>query len=159
MADTVGKVEDQIWPLPKFKFKVTFAVNKFELSFSKVTGLDAQAGIINYRHGDSKMNHVIKMPGLQTFNNVTLERGVFVGKNDFFDWFAQISANTIAKGRDTITISLLNEKDKPTMVWTLHEAWPTRVISTDMQSDANEAAIESLEIAFEYLEIVNENNV
>lgn len=158
MADTTGKVQNAIWPLPKFKFSVKFAVNKFEMSFSEVSGLDAEAQIIKYRHGDSKDNHVIKMPGMQEFGNVTLKRGVFVGDNKFFEWWSQISANTIKMGRETVTISLLNEKDTATMVWTLHEVWPTKVTSTDLKSDGNDAAIDTLVLAFEYLEIVNQNN-
>ena len=71
MADTTGKVQNAIWPLPKFKFKVTFAVNKFQMSFSEVSGLDAEAQIIEYRHGDSKAVHPIKMPGLQKFKALT----------------------------------------------------------------------------------------
>ena len=159
MADIVGKVENAIWPLPKFKFDVKFATNKFSMSFSEVSGLDAEAQIIKYRHGNSKQNHIIKMPGLQEYSNITLKRGVFVGDNKFFQWFSQIKANTITKGRETITISLLNEKDKPTMVWTLNQAWPTKITSTDMKSDANDAAIDQLVIAYEYLVIKNLNNV
>ena len=158
MADDVGVEQNAIWPIPKFKFKVTFAVNKFAMSFSEINGLDAEAQIIKYRHGDSPDPWEIKMPGIQQFSNVTLKRGVFVGDNKFFDWWAQINDNTIKKGRDTVTISLLNQNDKPTMTWTLNKAWPTKVTSTDMKSDDNNAAIDTLEIAFESLTIKNENN-
>ena len=87
---------------------------------------------------------------------MTLKRGVFVGNNEFYDWFAKIKANTIA--RDTVTIQLWNENNAVTMQWTLNNAWPTKVTSTDMKSDANEAAIETLELAFESLVVVNNNN-
>ena len=95
------------------------------------------------------------MPGLQKFNNVTMKRGVFVGNNDFYNWFAKIKANTIT--RTTITVKLLNQDNKPTMTWLLNNAWPTKITSTDMKSDGNEPAIETLEIAFENLVIANAN--
>lgn len=156
MATLTG-TQNSTWPLPKFKFNVTFVVATITIQFSEISGLDEEAQIIEYRHGNSANNFNIKMPGLQKFNNVTLKRGVFVGNAEFYTWFAGIKANTI--NRDTVTIQLLNETGAATMVWTLNNAWPTKVTSTDMKSDANEAAIETLELAFESLTVVNNNNV
>ena len=144
--------------MPKFLFEVQWAVNKFKLAFSEVSGLDMTAAKIEYRHGNSPKIHKIKMPGLKEYSDVTLKKGVFVGQNQFYAWFDQIKLNTIAKGRDTITISLLNEKSKPTMVWKLLNAWPTKVTSTDMNSTASDPAIETLVIAYEELIITNKNN-
>jgi len=149
-----GSKENAIWPMPKFYFKVSW--NNTTISFSEVSGLDTEAQIIEYRHGDSKVHSPIKMPGLKKHGNVTLKRGVFVGDNKYFDWFKEIQLNTIK--RKTVTIELLNEEGKPTMKWVLYNAWPTKVTSTDLKSDGNEAAIDTLELAFEYLEISNANN-
>ena len=64
----------------------------------------------------------------------------------------QIKMNTIK--RKTVTISLLDEKGAPVMTWTLGNAWPTKITSTDLKSDGNEVAIESIEIVHEGLTIV-----
>ena len=84
-------------------------------------------------------------------------RGVFVGDNTYYDWFKEITLNTISGGRLTVTVSLLNEKNEATMVWTLNNAWPTKITSTDLKSDGNEAAIDTIEIAYESIDIVNNN--
>lgn len=156
MADNTGKQENAIWPMPKFYFSVTWGSDTIQ--FSEVSGLDVEAQIIEYRHGDSAVHSPIKMPGLKKVGNVTMKRGVFVGDNTFYNWFSQIKLNTIEKGRETITIKLLNEKGKPTMTWQLNNAWPTKITSTDLKSDGNEAAIDTIEIAYETIEIKNENN-
>jgi phage tail-like protein len=39
------------------------------------------------------------------------------------------------------------------MTWTLNNAWPTKITPTDMKSDGNEAAIESIEIAYETIKV------
>lgn len=156
MADTVGKTENAIWPMPKFYFKVTWG--QTTISFSEISGLDAEAQIIEYRHGDSPVHSAIKMPGIKKYGNVTMKRGVFVGDNSYWNWFSQIQLNTISNGRITITIQLLNETGKPTMSWTLNNAWPTKITSTDLKSDGNEAAIDSIEVAYETLVINNANN-
>lgn len=41
------------------------------------------------------------------------------------------------------------------MVWTLTNAWPTKITGTDLKADANEVAIENIEIAHEGLTITN----
>ena len=61
--------------------------------------------------------------------------------------------NTIE--RKTVTISLLDESGAPTMVWTLNNAWPTKITGTDMKSDGNEVAVETIEVAHEGLKIEN----
>jgi len=52
----------------------------------------------------------------------------------------------------------LNENHKPTMTWTLKNAWPTKITSTDLKSVSNETAIDTIEIAYETLVISNKNN-
>jgi hypothetical protein len=66
---------------------------------------------------DSPVFSAIKMPSVKKYGNVTMEKGVFKSDNTFWDWFNQIKMNTIK--RVPVTISLLDEAGKPTMVWTL----------------------------------------
>ncbi|WP_231965158.1 phage tail protein [Pandoraea sputorum] len=123
------------------------------MSFQEVSGLDVQSEEIKYRHGDSPEFSVIKMPGMKKYGNVTMKKGVFKSDNKFWDWFNQIKMNTIK--RVPVTISLLDEAGKPTMVWTLANAWPTKITGTDLKSEGNEVAIETIEIVHEGLTIAN----
>lgn len=50
--------------------------------------------------------------------------------------------------RVTVTISLVDKAGAPVQTWTLKNVWPTR-ITTDMKSEGNEVAIETLEMAYE----------
>ncbi|MCD8031804.1 MAG: phage tail protein [Bacteroides sp.] len=146
-----GKDQDNVWPLPKFYFKVE--VDGLDAAFQEVSGLEAEAQVIEYRHSNSKEFSTIKMPGIKKYSDVTLKKGVFVKDNKFFDWFSKIEMNLIE--RKPVTISLLNEKGDPTMVWTLANAWPTKVTGVDLKSDGNEAAVETLVLAHEGLKIEN----
>jgi phage tail-like protein len=151
MADDGSQQSTSVWPIPKFNFQVKW--DSAVMSFSEVSGLDVEAQPIEYRSGDSPVFSAIKMPGLKKYGNVTMKKGVFKSDNKFWDWFNQIKMNTIK--RVPVTISLLDEAGAPTMVWTLTNAWPTKVTGTDLKSDGNEAAIESIEIAHEGLTIAN----
>ena len=151
MADTGAEQSKNVWPRPKFYFQVKWGDK--EMQFQEVSGLDMQSEEIKYRHGNSPVFSVIKMPGMVKVGNVTMKKGVFKSDNSFWDWFNQIKMNTIE--RKTVTISLLDEKGAPTMVWTLANAWPTKITATDLKSEGNEVAIETIEIVHEGLTIAN----
>jgi phage tail-like protein len=151
MADDGSQQSASIWPLPKFSFQVKW--DSAVMSFEEISGLDVEAQPIEYRHGDSPAYTTIKMPGLKKYSNVTMKKGVFKGDNKFWDWFNKIKMNTIQ--RVPVTISLLDEAGKPTMVWTLANAWPTKITGTDMKAQGNEVAIETIEIVHEGLTIAN----
>ncbi len=151
MADDGASQSASVWPMPKFYFQVKW--DSEVMSFQEVSGLDIQSEEIKYRHGDSPEFAVIKMPGMKKVGNITMKKGVFKGDNKFWDWFNQIKMNTIK--RLPITISLLDEAGSATMVWTLANAWPTKITGTDLKSEGNEVAIESIEIVHEGLTIAN----
>lgn len=143
----------QAWPIPKFHFNVKWASVPMVTSFQEVSGLDAQHQVIEYRAGDSKSFTMLKMPGLSTFSNVVMKKAVFKSDNKFWDWYNQIRMNTIK--RETVTVNLLDESGKPTMSWTLLNAWPCKITGTDLNAEGNEVAVESIEIAHEGLTIAN----
>lgn len=148
-----GEAQDTNWPLPKFYFKVILGSQDNAVAFQEVSGLDSETQLIEYRHSDSKEFSTIKMPGLIKSGNITLKKGVFVNDNNFWKWYDAIKMNTIK--RETVVIQLLDEGGHPTMVWTLTNAWPTKITGTDMKSDANEVAVETLELAHEGLTIAD----
>jgi phage tail-like protein len=151
MADDGSAQSTSVWPLPKFYFQVKW--DSTLMSFQEVSGLDIEAQPIEFRHGDSSEFSVIKMPGIKKTGNVTLKKGVFKADNKFWDWFNQIKMNRIK--RVPVTISLLDEAGSVTMTWILTNAWPTKITGTDLKSDGNEVAVETIEIAHEGLTIVN----
>jgi phage tail-like protein len=149
MADDGSKQSTTVWPLPKFYFLVKW--DSQVMSFQEVSGLDVQSEEIKYRHGDSPDFSVIKMPGMKKVGNVTMKKGTFKSDNKFWDWFNQIKLNTIK--RLPVTISLLDEAGQAAMVWTLINAWPTKITATDLKAEGNEVAIETIEIVHEGLTI------
>ena len=151
MADDGSAQSKTVWPLPKFYFEVKWDTQV--MSFQEVSGLDIEAQVIEYRHGDNPIFSTIKMPGIVQSGNVTMKKGVFVSDNKFWDWYNQIKMNTIK--RVPVTISLLDEAGAPTMVWTLANAWPTKITSTDLNAEGNEVAVEEIEIVHEGVTISN----
>lgn len=151
MADDGSAQDTAVWPLPKFHFRVQWGDT--DMRFEEVSGLDVQAQPIAYRAGNSPVFSAVKMPGLLKHGNVTLKKGVFEADNKFWDWFNQIKMNTIH--RAPVTVSLLDEAGNATMVWTLANAWPSKITGTDLKAQGHEVAVETIEVVHEGLTIAN----
>ena len=139
------------YPLTKYHFSVDWGGTK--IGFTEVTGLEVTTEKIEYRDGASPEFSKKQMPGMPSFGDLTLKRGVFAGDNEFYNWWNTVSLNTIER-RD-ITISLLNESHEPVVVWKIKNAFPTKVTSTDLNSTGNETAIETLVLSHEGLTMEN----
>jgi len=148
-----GSAEGSTWPMPKFRFEVDLGTQLKGVAFQEVSGMDAENQIIEYRKSNSPLFSTEKMPGIVKYGNITMKRGVFVNDNTFWKWHNEISMNVVA--RRTVIIKLLDEKGNVTMQWQLNNAWPTKITSTDLKSDGNEVAVDSIEIAHEQLIITN----
>lgn len=140
---------NEIWPISKFHFIVN--IDGIECAFQEVSGLETETQVIEYRKGNNKQFSTIKMPGIAKYGNITLKRGLIPNDNDFLIWYSAIKMNTIK--RSTVIIKLLNEVSKPVMTWTLQNAWPTKITSTDLKSDGKGIAVETLELAYEGITI------
>jgi len=139
------------YPIPKFHFQVEWGGSK--IGFTEVSGLDVEREVIEYRDGSSKEYSKLKMPGLTKFSNLTLKRGSFKKDNDFYQWWVSNKLESVER-RD-ITISLLNEEHTPIITWKVKNAWPSKIQPTDLKSDDNSIAIETMEIVHEGLTIEN----
>ncbi|WP_341366039.1 phage tail protein [Yoonia sp. BS5-3] len=151
MAEDGSAQSASIWPLPKFHFQVKW--DDTELAFQEVSGLDIETEPLEYRAGNNPVFSTSKMPGMIKSGNITMKKGVFAKDNAIFDWFNEIKMNTIT--RKALTISLLDEAQAPTMVWKVQNAFPVKVIGTDLKAEGNEVAVESIEIAHEGFVIEN----
>lgn len=153
------------YPLAKFYFKVSRLNDKFNseatVGFTEVSGLSYEIDVAEYRSGIDPGFSKVKIPGLRKFGNVTLKKGVIQGAKDanadFFSWIGDgNTAYSVKKRTDyrrDIVITLMDEANEPMVAWTLSKAFPIKVAFTDMKADANEVAVETLELAIEDLSV------
>jgi phage tail-like protein len=141
----------QDYPIPRYHFEVDWGGSK--LSFTEVTGLIMEREKIEYRHSASKDFNKIAMPGLVKNNNITLKRGKFEGDFEFNTWLEAVANERVEERRD-VTIRLMNEKHDPVAAWTAARCFAVKLTAPDLKSDANEVAIESIEIAHEGLKLL-----
>lgn len=151
-TDNVSR-EGSAWPMPKFRFEVDLSPKLTGVAFQEVSGMDVENQLIEYRKSNSSIFSTVKMPGIARYGNVILKRGIFPNGNTFWSWHNEITMNTIK--RRTVLIRLLDENNQVTMQWQLTNAWPTKITCTDLRSDGNEVAVDTIELAHEQLIIIN----
>ncbi|BDD01346.1 phage tail protein [Persicobacter psychrovividus] len=139
---------NELWPIPKFHFTVEWEGG--ESGFQEVSGLEMESQFIEYRSGDDNTFVTQKIPGLKKHGTVTLKKGTFRGDNQMWEWFTDVQTNP--NRRMDVTISLLDEENSPVIVWTIRNAFPVKVTATDLKADANEVAVETIELAHEGIE-------
>lgn len=152
MADN-GSTQGATWPLPKFRFEVDFGTTLKGIAFQEVSGMEVENQVVEYRKSNNLLFSTQKMPGIVKYGNITMKRGIFTNDNTLQNLHEEIKMNLIK--RRTILIKLLDEAGNFTMQWQLNNAWPTKITGTDLKSDGNEVAVETMEIAYEQITITN----
>ena len=125
-------------------------------AFQEVQGLDSENTPIEYREGPDKMNSVRKLPGLETYPNCTMKRGI-TGDLYLWQWRKEVrDGGTMFPPTRDVTVQLLNEKHEPVFRWRLINAWCCKLTGPSLNAKGNEIAIETMELAYDRLDIVEQ---
>ena len=119
-------------------------------AFRSVSGLAAEAEVIEYREGSDALSSSRKLPGRVRYPNVTLRRGI-TASHDLWDWWQTVVDGTVQRRNASIT--LLDDSRTPVLRWLLRNAWIAKIEGPNLEAGGNEVAIESIELAHEGLEL------
>jgi phage tail-like protein len=136
-------------PYPSFNFLVEFSTGNVSGGFSDVSGLGAEITVAEYRNGNSKVNHVQKVPGLRKNTDVTFKRGI-VNSKDLLDWLKEVNEQGTNAKRD-VTITLQDEThQRDIQKWVLINAFPMKYTGPTLAAKGGtDVAMEELVIAYE----------
>ena len=142
-----GKEQSATWPAPKFQFVVEIPDVGIG-DFREGSGLDSEVDIIECRAGNHPDFSTLKIPEINKSSDVTLKKGMFKGDLARFAYFSQLNKNLIE--RKVVTITLLDADNSAALfVWTLKNAFPMKITSTDLNASNTEVAVEELVLAHE----------
>jgi phage tail-like protein len=113
--------------------------------FAEVGGLSMEQDIIEYREGSDTAS-VRKLPGLRKYGNISLKRG-YTQNRELWEWRKSTIDGTTE--RKSGAIILRDEAGEPAMRWEFREGWVSKYEGPALKATANEAAMESIEIAVE----------
>lgn len=149
-------MSSQLYPLPKFRFKVTFhglflallggdALKlSEETSFKEVSGLKMSVGTEDVT---SVLGHTKALPTWPKYSDLVLKRGI-VTSSGVQNWIK----NAVDYGQVVpldLTICLLNADDQPAMTWQVSNAWPISWEVDALNSTANEVLTETLTLSYQ----------
>jgi len=163
MAD--GRDGIRFDPYQGFRFSVI--VDGFtKMGFQTISGLREETEIVEYREGDDPST-MRKLPGLTSYDNLTLEEGISQS-TDFVSWREQVikikderrtatggdvklSGTPLSNLRRSMAIRLFDKGGAVVRTWEVIKAWPSALEVGDLDAESSDVLIETLEIAHEGL--------
>ena len=154
----------QTYPWTKMHFLVTIDdKDSGQAMFNEVTGMEATIDVIEFRTGNAKSFSPMKVPGLVKHGNITLKQG-YTSSSEFREWAAACVSDTRSKPmtRKKVVIELLDVsqgmdgttfKSTSANQYVFWDAWVAKYTAPDMNATKSEIAIETMEIAFERMEM------
>lgn len=134
-----------------FHFMVVFFIggiypNPLDIRFQKVSGISAEIETTDIREGGENIfRH--RLPNHVTYNNLVLERGMVIGSllNAEFN----IAMSTMKFAPSNVLVIPLDENSLPTYGgWVFQSAYPVKWEISDLDANANEVIIETMELAY-----------
>jgi phage tail-like protein len=118
--------------------------------FAEVGGLSMEQDIIEYREGSDTAT-ARKLPGLRKYGNISLKRG-YTQNRDLWNW-RKTTIDGLTE-RKSGAVILRDEAGEAALRWEFREGWVSKYEGPALKATANEAAMESIEIAVEDLALV-----
>jgi phage tail-like protein len=113
-------------------------------AFSEVSGLQVEIETEDYREGGLN-GYIHKLAGPARYpSNLILKHGI-LDADVLWQW--QQATIEGAIDRQTLSVILLDSALKPTWQWTVRDAYPVKWSGPDLRGNANEVAVETLELA------------
>lgn len=130
------------YPIPVYNYRVT--IDGTAIACTEVTGLSLHYEPITYKHGLSWKEGAEHMPGQKQPVRITLRKGIVQNGSRLFEWIETVRQNKVTK-RDFV-IELCDENGQPLVTWQVLKAFPLKLDAPGFNANANEVAIESMEL-------------
>jgi len=139
-------------PYGAFNYLVNFDGGEIFGGFSDCSGIGSEIKVAEYRNGNEKENHTRKVAGINTATDATLKRGI-VNSKSLWDWVRQARING-PSAQKTVTITLLDESQKPVQSWVLRGAIPMKYTGPTLAGKGGgDVAMEEIVLSAESMEI------
>jgi phage tail-like protein len=135
-------------PLEDFSFVVNWG--GVRTGMVRVSPLKWSTSVASYRDGSNPTQSVEKVPGLKTYDPITLEREIVRGDLDFQLWASEVAGGGGASYRRDVTITLLDGQRNVVIAFKLRNCWPSAYEAiTELNADTSHVAIERLTLEYD----------
>ena len=116
-------------------------------AFHEAGGLGSLVDVIEHREGGENIT-MRKLPGQVKFSSISLKWGMS-DDTDLYKWHRQWVDGDGAAARKNGSIVLLDRQGQEKARWNFFNAWPSKWTGPSFSAEANDIAIEALELAHE----------
>ncbi len=120
------------------------------MGFKQCSGLDSSTTATKYREGTDTTLAQRQLPGLMSFSNISLQRGI-TDDHALWDWRDSVASGSAI--RRTISIILRDDAGNEKIRWNIRNCWPVKWAGPSMDATSDAVAIETLELAHEGVEV------
>ena len=136
-----------------FYFNVRF--NGVPISFQEVSGISKEMAVEEVvSGGENRFKY--RLPTVSSSQNLILKRAITPIDSAFTAWLSASLDNGLALPivKVLLTVELLGSSGLPMAGWVFHDAYPVKYVMSDLKSQDNQLAIESIELAYTYFDIL-----
>jgi phage tail-like protein len=146
---------EAFFPIPAFYFTVSIEdASDVDAKFQEVSGLEAEMETEEVLVG-GRNKQKFRLPVRTFYKNIVLKRGLMAEDSDLSHWLRSLllehSSMDQKIDKRSININLLGRNGDELRSWNLENAWPVKWSLSNLQSQENALAIETIELAFEDL--------
>lgn len=146
MAD--DQIQMSTYPIPVYNYRVQ--IGETLVSFSEVSGLSISYESTTFKESRVEAGvpgpRVVHMPSQAELTTLTMKKGL-VRKHsvaELYAWISTVRVNHVTK--KDITVMLDDEEGQPLFSWQVLNAFPTALEIPDLDANATDAAIETLQL-------------
>ncbi len=143
-------------PLEEFSFQVDWGGQR--TGMLRVSPVKLSTSVVVHRDGSNPEFSSQKVPGLTTYEPITLEREIVPHDAEFWMWVNQVLSEGGGGGgyKRDVTIRLLDGQRNPVVVVSLRNCWPNAYEALPaLNAEGSGVAIERLTLEYESFEYSN----
>jgi phage tail-like protein len=140
------------YPPVGFHFRVEFGLAEggSEIRFRDVSGLAMELEVETYNEGGEN-RFVRKFPVRAGYSELVLRRGLMT--DSAVRRWCEAAIQDLDLNPVTVWVTVLNDAHEPLQTYTFVNAWPRKWSITDLNAEASEILVESLELAYQYFTV------
>lgn len=141
-----------------FYFRLSFKGE--DAAFQEVSGISKELHVEEVTSGGEN-RFKYRLPTVVSSPNLVLKRALIPSGSELADWCASTMDDGLvaAVQAHDVSVSLLDEDGSVTVMWTFYNAYPIKYVISDLKSQENSLVIESIELAYTYFEITEDNSI
>lgn len=138
-----------------FRFSLAFQNGDGNAAFQEVSGIEKELNVEEVVCGGENQ-FKYRLPTVTTYKNLILKRGITEKNSELTEWCAKILDGGLINPivPKNVVVRVLDANGSTCFSWNFVKAYPVKWSTSDLKSQENAMLIESMELAYQYFNII-----